>query len=223
MQCIILANGEMEDYEKYRSLFAGGPLTICADGGIRHARALGILPQVVVGDMDSVRPEDLEQLTAQDVELIKYPKEKDEMDTELALMEAVKRGATSIVLLGCSGGRLDHTLAAIQMLVPVVEQGVKVQMLAKGHRLTLVTPENPARLPGNPDTILSILPLTTRVTGITSRGVKWPLTDAVFELGKPYGVSNEVTGPEVSITIKEGILLVIEMNSKEEGECPLSM
>ncbi len=219
MHCIILANGEIKDYEKYQALFTDAPFTICADGGIKHARKFNIIPRVVIGDLDSADPRCLERLTAQGTSVLQYPRNKDELDTELALMEAVKRGATSITLLGCSGGRLDHTLAALQLMVPVALQGISVQMLAQGHRVIVVIPGRPLVTPGEAGTILSMLPLTTCVRGITTRGVKWPLTNAVFELGKPYGVSNEVTECEVRISIEEGVLLVIEIAGGEEVEC----
>lgn len=207
MNCVILANGQIKNYSFFTSLFNNGVKVFCADGGVKHARQLGVIPDFIIGDMDSAEPELLSSLESAGTKILRFPAEKDELDTELALDEAIKYGATTITLLGGTGGRLDHTLAAIHLLLKPARLGIKVSILADDHFITLVTPENPLLFPGHTGTTVSLLPLTSEVKGVTSTGVKWPLTDAVLEVGKPYAVSNTVTSGEVRVSVEEGVLL----------------
>lgn len=211
MNFIILANGEMKDYLKYQPLFNNCQV-ICADGGVNHTPKLGVTPHMVVGDMDSADPDLLVHLELAGTKLVRCPRDKDEMDTELAIAEAVNQGATSITLLGCTGNRLDHTLAAIHLLIPLTLKGIEGKIISDDHYLTVITPNNPLIFRGTIGNIISLLPLTSVVAGVTSSGVKWPLQNAVLELGKPYAVSNETTEDEVNVSVSEGVLLFINID-----------
>ncbi len=206
---VIIAGGEITDYQKIKTLISAQDYIICADGGTRHARALGLIPQLIIGDMDSVLPEELQYYQQRGATVYRYPREKDEVDTELALREALNSGQRHILLVGVTGGRLDHTLANIHLLVIAANAGVKAVMVDERQRITLITPNIPAKLTGWPGKLLSLLPLTTEVTGVKSRGLKWELNGRTFTVGKPFGISNQFTGSIAEISVKEGFLLCI--------------
>lgn len=210
LRCIILANGDINDYNLMRSYIRDDDFVIVADGGIRHADKLGILADLIVGDLDSANQEFLEQQLNKGAHLLEYPRDKDEPDTELAIYEATKRNPVEIRILGATGSRLDHTLAAIHLLAPIVNKGISGEICDETHRITLVTPEYPVTMQSKEGQTFSLLPLTTTVQGVTTSGVKWPLDNAEFPLGKPYGISNVVTEEQAVISIKEGILILIE-------------
>lgn len=163
--------------------------------------------------MDSIDGEMMAELKQRGCSFKAYPAEKDELDLELAMDGAIKAGAREIILLGATGGRLDHTLANVQLLLEPAKKGIQAVMLDTEHRIFLVTKDMPGQVGGRGRTF-SALPLTTRVQGVTEIGVRWELNKALFEVGKPYGVSNIVVGDKGLITVERGVLLIIEVLHK---------
>lgn len=214
MRCVIIANGEVGEYDRYRELLADCSLLICADGGLRHARVMGLVPGIIVGDMDSVPTAWLDEYSRLGCEILHYPREKDELDSELAIECALARGATEIILLGCTGPRLDHSLAALHLLVPLAQKGVQAVLLGAGHRVGVVTPAMPVCWKCFPGNAFSILPLTMNAAGVSCHGLKWVLQDASLRLGKPFTVSNQVLDEQVRVTVRDGILLVMEIDAE---------
>lgn len=208
MRCVIFAGGPIEDYGGV--LLQAGDMVLCADSGARHARALGAVPHLIIGDMDSVDPCLLEEFSGRGCRVCRFSVEKDEVDTELALNAAIASGPDEIVIYGATGGRLDHTLANVHLLAAAARQGITSSIVDHLHRIMLVTPELPASVERRGSTF-TLLPLTSKVTGVVTRGAAWELDGAEFELGKPYGVSNVVKDERVRISVGEGMLLLIEL------------
>lgn len=206
MRCVIIAGGPVKDYEKVR-LFPGD-MIICADSGARHAEALGAVPHVIVGDMDSIDPGMLAEFEKKGSRVKRFPAGKDEVDTELALNEAISARPDEIVIYGGTGDRLDHTLAVVQLLEKAARTGIRAFVEDHLHRVTLVTPDLSSAVEGS-GTVFSLLPLTSGVYGVTVRGAAWDLENAEFTLGKPYGVSNRVLADRAEISVGEGLLLLI--------------
>lgn len=211
---IILAGGEIQDYQRTKNLIVDTDFIICADGGSRHAQAMGLIPDLIIGDMDSINPEMLQYFQNNGTKICKYPREKDEVDTELAIREAVNLGYKEIVLLGATGGRFDHTMANVHLLVKAAELGVKVTIIDELHRIYLVTPDLAAEIQGRPGDIVSLFPITSEVRGVFSQGLKWELQDRTFNIGNPFGISNELIAAKAKVIIKQGILLMIEIFKK---------
>src|ERR1044071_1572413 len=113
---IIFANGELPDFNKAQSLLQKDDYVICADGGTRHALALGIQPHLIIGDMDSAETGSLQKFRAEDVNIELYPRDKNETDLELAISRAIELKPEQIVIVAALGGRLDQTLANITLL-----------------------------------------------------------------------------------------------------------
>ncbi|MBO8137441.1 MAG: thiamine diphosphokinase [Desulfotomaculum sp.] len=211
---VILAGGHIKNYEAVKKFISGASYIICADGGTKHARAMGILPNVIIGDMDSVDHDLINYYQSRGAVVHHYPREKDEVDTELAIREAARVGSRDLLLLGATGGRIDHTLANIHLLLTAANLGVRARIADEQHCITLVTPQYPAEIKGNQGEVLSLIPLTTEVKGVNSRGLKWELNDRDFKIGNPFGISNELSRPSALITVQDGILLMIRVWEK---------
>jgi thiamine pyrophosphokinase len=196
---------------------AGMVEVLAADGGLARARDLGLEPVLLVGDMDSLAPGLLAEAQAAGTPVLRARADKDESDTELALLEAVRGGATRVTVLGALGGsRVDHALANVWLLAHPALAGVEVILLDARSRLVLVCAPGPddapvrRLLPGPPGAILSLLPLGGDVSGITTVGLRYPLRDEPLVTGPARGLSNVRIAPDAAVTVRRGRLLVVE-------------
>jgi thiamine pyrophosphokinase len=208
MRAVVFVNGEVQDYVALARWLRPGDRLIGADGGTHHILALNLQPHAVVGDLDSLEPETVAELAALGVSIEQHPVAKDQTDLELAIERGLRDGADEILLLGALGGRLDQTLANLLILaqrswpVPLrLAEGCQLaQVLRSGGMLVL---------PAEVGSTVSAIPLSTSVTGITYTGLAYPLHDATLTLGSTRGVSNVVAAAPATITIREGVLLVV--------------
>lgn len=210
MRALIFAAGDPGEPEDVRRAVQPRPedLVLAADAGALHALALGLRPALVLGDLDSAPPRLLQKLAAQGIPIRAVPRDKDQTDTHLAVLEALRRGAEAVVLIGAGGSRLDHTLANLQVLAGL-DPAVRVSLVGRGYVAWLVGPHQELEVPPEPGSFLSLLPLTPEVTGVHARGVRWELADATLRWGESRGVSNEFAGGPARIRAGEGRLLVV--------------
>ncbi len=209
MRCLIFLNGGdpngLGEKERvfYRNLAASSDTIICADGGLNIAASLDIEPDMVIGDMDSVRAELLERTDKK--RIIRYPADKDRTDGRLALEYAIETGCSEIVISCAISRRMDHSLANIEMLASVPE-GVSVRITEPDVEIfTLKGPDRRA-INGKMGDRVSVLPLSERITGITLEGLKYPLRGGEFSIGGMNGISNVMTGKEAGVRIEKGIV-----------------
>ena len=212
---VILSGGTIDNPEFIRKKLVeiDYPIIICADGATRHLRSLGIVPSVIIGDMDSVDERDLEEYGAKGSTILTYPSAKDETDTELALHYALDLNPEEIWIFGALGGRIDHTLANLSLLVTATKRGVSAKIIDEACEIFMVVER--VTLEGEGGQTVSLLPVSSRVTGVTLDGFEYPLHNAVMEIGKPYGISNTLLGERGTISIATGHLLVIRYYRKE--------
>ncbi len=207
LRAAIFAAGDVLDLDRVRGLVGHPDLVICADAGLRHAQALGLRVDLLLGDFDSLDEGALADARADGVAIVQVPVEKDKTDSHLALEEALRRGATEILLVGGSGSRLDHTLSNVLLLpecpVPVtMTDGKSIARALRDGQWLEVRRESGA--------YLSLVPLSPVVTGVCVSGVHWPLADAVLRWGESLGISNRVVEPVARVSIGEGRLLVVQ-------------
>lgn len=185
-------------------------LVIGVDHGCDFFQVLQCKPDLIVGDFDSIDQSTLSDYKNQGVEVLTYPSEKDETDTELGIRVAIERGADEIHLLGATGTRLDHVLGNIQLLkyaynlkadCRIVDGHNRVRMVAK--ELTLVKKQQYGKY-------LSLIPYLGEAVGVTLTGMKYSLKNENLPTGIARGVSNEIVDEVASISITSGWLLVIE-------------
>lgn len=209
MRAVILAAGQIRDYETVRPLIGWPDLVVCADGGAVHAQALGLTPTLVLGDFDSAPPGTAEEMERRGIPVRRLPAEKDWTDTEMAVRTALEQGATDLLLLGATGSRLDHTLANL-MLLADLPSGVTAAVADSNNLVRLLRPGSSLVVTGRPGALLSLLPLSPVVQGVTITGVKWPLAGAELRWGISLGVSNVLAEEKAVVSVCEGALLVIE-------------
>ncbi len=211
IKALIICNGKIRDYEYYKQYTENAELVICADGGANHAARMGIIPDVILGDFDSVSPEIrkcyCDSGCDKVIEFREFPSEKDMTDSELALDTAVEKGADRIVFIGCLGNRIDHTIANINLLKAALDRGIDAVLVDEYNEIRLI--KNYIEIEKREGWKLSLLPLTPVVSGITTSGLYYPLSDATMEIGPTRGISNEFTENKASVRIRDGLLLVI--------------
>ncbi|HEX3031628.1 MAG TPA: thiamine diphosphokinase [Bacillota bacterium] len=207
MTWYIIANGKMQDYEFFNRLTAGSSL-ICADGGANHAFRMGRVPSVVIGDLDSLGTEVRAWLEGEGVPVITAPREKDETDTGLALQWLVREhpDVKEVTVLGALGGRLDHTVFNLQLLLTWYRQRLKIKLVDEAQTVFLITPEWPGHFTGL-GRLVSLLAFTPEVEGISTVNLQYSLSDARMYQDKPLGVSNVLTGETGEVTVRAGVLL----------------
>ncbi|MCL0032584.1 thiamine diphosphokinase [Peptococcaceae bacterium] len=210
MTVVIFAGGQIKNYDKIKRVLSKNSFIICADSGANHAYAMSLKPDLIIGDMDSVKPEVLEHFRKSGVIIKKYPCDKDKVDTELAIKQALNLNPSEILILGAIGNRLDHTLANVHLLLPAASFGVRAFIIDEHHKISLITKELPARIIGNVGGLISLLPISTEVCGVSSKGLKWELNNHKFSIGNPFGISNELVSNSAEIKVKNGSLLLIE-------------
>ncbi|MEW6333263.1 MAG: thiamine diphosphokinase [Thermodesulfobacteriota bacterium] len=205
----VLSGGELgdPDFLRERAAAAVPAALICADGGARHLTALGMIPTLIVGDMDSLDRETRERYASMGVTMILHPRGKDQTDTELALREAFGMSPDEIWIWGALGGRIDHALANLSLLAQGMDRGVEVRLIDSWCELFLVTGRTV--IEGQAGQTISLLPFTEQVTGVTLTGFQYPLTKAVMTVGHPCGVSNVLEAGRGVVEVETGCLLAV--------------
>ena len=204
---VIFANGELSYINNARAILKKDDYIICADGGTRHALALDIKPDLVIGDMDSVEKTDLQKLQNDDVPIELFPRDKNETDLELAISRAIGLEPNQIIVIAALGGRLDQTLANITLLSDV--------RLATSHiRLDdgveeIFFCQSQVEIHGGSGDIVSLIPWGAAVHHIQTQGLKWPLDGETLYPEKTRGISNEMLVDVASIKTGSGLLLVV--------------
>ena len=205
MQAIVLSGGE----RAARPL--GLPehaLVICADSGLESAGPLGLVPDLVIGDLDSVDPAALALARAAGVEIEQHPADKDATDLELALGAARARGADRVVVVsGGPGERLDHFVAELALLA---SDGGPAEALVGGSRIQVVRGPGSADVCGEPGGLVSLVTARGDARGVTTDGLRWPLDGETLRFGTTRGVSNELVGERATVMVAAGVLLVIQ-------------
>ncbi len=185
-------------------------VVIAADAGATTADVLGLRPDLAVGDFDSIGPGGLERLRAAGIAVEIAPTAKDESDTELAVRAAVARGADALTIVGGLGGRPAHLVANIALLALPELEGLATELLDGSTRVGLVRPGQVRELAGRVGDLVSLMPLGPRVDGVTTAGLAWPLDDEPLPLGPARGLSNIRVATVARVSIRSGILVVIE-------------
>lgn len=209
MKAILFGGAAIEDYSFCRPYLADADEIICCDGGMHHAKALGIQPDHIVGDFDSVLPEVLEEYRKAGISIRQFPTHKDETDMQLGLQLALELGADTVVMIGGIGSRLDHTLANAHLLLWLLKKGVHGILVNEKNRVEL-TDEN-LTVHGKPGNLVSLIPLSMEVKGVTLEGMEYPLTDYDLALDDELiAVSNVMLKEEAKVQIKSGYLYVMQ-------------
>lgn len=200
MNILILANGEPPSQKMFEHMTDWADVFIAADGGGNAAQTLGKMPDIVIGDMDSYRSHEHEPY-----KIIRDPDQYSN-DLEKALTLAQKKGATSVRVLGATGRRLDHTLKNLSVLKQFNNHFQEITFYDNEVIILLLPNQYSEEI--TPGTAVSLFPLSGKVIGVTTSGLKYPLTDGVLENGVQDGSSNTVVSSPVQISHRKGDLLL---------------
>jgi thiamine pyrophosphokinase len=206
-RAIIFANGFLADPGSVRRFISPADLLIAADGGTRHALALGLAPSVILGDLDSLTSELRRSTELSSARILEYPRDKNETDLELAIQYVVNQGCAEIVIVAALGGRFDQTLGNLSLLTSPRLSTFDIR-LDDGLEEAFFT-RNACQLSGKPGDLVSLLPWGGEVTGICTEGLRWPLHGETLSPYKTRGISNELLGSKARIEIVSGLLLVV--------------
>lgn len=207
--CIIL-NGEIKDYKSIKNIVENNyNCIICADGGCNHAYNMELIPNYIIGDLDSADEKVIEFFKNYNVIFEKFPAKKNETDTELCIYLANKLGATNIDFIGALGGRVDHMLANICLLHSVKNMGIVPRIISEKEEIYIVIDEGIV-IEGSTGDTLSIIPVGGNANGVTLTGLEYPLTSYDMKYGLPLGISNVMLEDKCCIKVDDGSLLIIK-------------
>ncbi len=201
-RCVIVGAAPIGDYERIKSKFSPDDYFIYCDGGLYHEERLGKAADLIIGDFDS------HEMPDTDTEIIVLPHEKDDTDTFYAAKEAVKRGFDSVLLVGVIGGRLDHTLGNVAILLYLHSLGIRAEASDDFSDMCVVSEKT--EYVDKKYSYFSLLNVTGTAEDITVRGALYDLDRAMITCEYPYGVSNEVKGDRAEISVGRGKLLLIK-------------
>lgn len=208
-RCIIVAAGDMTVSE---IAVQKEDLVIAVDGGLDYCSLLGLEPDLVLGDFDSVGEDRAEQIALWEKQsperVIRLQCEKDDTDTLMAIKTALEKGCRHFLIYGATGGRLEHTIANIQCLLYLKHHGA-VGYLMDGTGMIFVLEDEEVRFKASMEGYLSLFSLGKEAVGVDISGMKYPLTDAVITNDFPIGISNEFAGQEAAVRVRSGQLLGI--------------
>lgn len=203
-RCVVIGGADITRYDRIRPYLREDDFYICCDSGLKHRAGLDIVPDLIVGDFDSYEDPHL------DIETITLPCEKDDTDTVFAVKEALSRGFEEFLLVGVIGGRLDHTLGNVSLLLMLHAQGKAAMAVDDFSELEIVD-RRPVEI-GDQYAFFSLLNISGTARGITIQNAKYPLDGAEITCEYQYGISNEVLpGQAARVWVQEGRLLLIKV------------
>jgi thiamine pyrophosphokinase len=206
-RAIIFFNGDLSDLSQFKNYRKDNDYIICADGGAAHVAKLGLTPDVIIGDFDSLSPSMQRKFAKQKIEQVKFPNDKNETDSELAIQYAIEKGYTNILVFGLLGSRLDHLLTNILALSLLKPLEANVKMIEGNQEIQLI--RDFITLKGNAGDLVSLIPIQKDAEGIITKNLQYPLNDETLYVGYSRGMSNVMTQKIATISLKKGLLLII--------------
>ncbi|MVX64532.1 thiamine diphosphokinase [Clostridium chromiireducens] len=207
MNVVIVSGGNPPSEKLLREYLKDIDLIIAADKGSECLYNYKIVPDLLLGDFDSAKKEILDNIRLQVKEVLEFPPEKDYTDTEIAVIEAVRRGATKIYLFGALGSRMDHALGNIGLLLNAKKKGVTIEIIDDNNRIYLG--ENNMRLLGKCGENISFHALSDKVVNLNISGAKYSLNGYTMSLLDPRAICNEFVDAPIDVSYEEGELLIL--------------
>ncbi|AWZ48715.1 thiamine diphosphokinase [Hathewaya limosa] len=208
MKGIIISGGTEPSLELLKDNLKGKYVLIASDSGANVTYKYGLCPSIIVGDLDSIKESVKEYYSNQGCKFIKFNPEKDFTDTELAIKEITKKNIDEIILLGCTGTRLDHVLANLGLLIDYHKKGYKIKLVDDNNEVKVC--EKSLSIKGEKGKLFSVQAFKETVSNLSIRGAKYELENYNLEPGSPLTVSNEfLNDKDIKITFNSGNLLLI--------------
>ena len=206
-KAVVFGNGDLADVSRVRAHIDKDTLLIGCDGGAGHILSLGLTPHAVIGDFDSISARDDRALRHRKVEYIRYPREKLYTDTELGVALARKRGCREIILTGIRGTSTDHMFGNIFLLAKKKFASLNIKIIEGKEEMMLARKR--IRIKGKIGDIVSLIAISGNASGITTKGLFYPIVNDALSAGSARGIRNRMTSKHAEITVRKGSLLVI--------------
>lgn len=209
-RCIIIGAGDFSDLTWNRTVdIHNDDLIIAADGGYDHIKKAGIVPDIIIGDMDSLDDKSKTDVSClhNDIEIYRLPVEKDDTDMLAAIRIGLDKGYKDFIIFGALGGRFDHTFANLQCLLFLLNRGANGVLYGDNEKIMLLR-NGRVDLPEEMKGSISVFAFAGNAKGVTEKGLKYGLENAELKSEFPIGISNEFAGTQSSIEVKDGTLLI---------------
>lgn len=207
--CIIL-NGKIRDYKKIKNIIINEKYDyiICADGGANHAYGMEIMPNYIIGDLDSIDKDIIDYYKKDGVKFEQFPSKKNETDSELCIYLAKQLQTEELHLIGALGGRIDHTIANINLLYYIRSMNIIPKIISEDEEIYIAINEE-IIVEGQKGNTVSVIPIKGDAKGVTLHNLEYPLNDYCMEFSVPLGISNVMLDSNCRIGVIEGNLIVI--------------
>jgi len=210
-RAIIFVNGNLSNIDQAKNIIEKDDCLIATDGAVRYVRKLGLIPSVIIGDMDSISPNFLEQSRLSSTKIIKYPTKKDKTDFELAIDYCLENKFKEIIIFGVLGDRIDHFIANILLITKIQtdNRSIKIKTIENKKEIYILNEE--ITIKGKINDEISIIPISGKLEGVFTKGLYYRLIDDTLLLGSTRGVSNVFDNYLITIKIRKGIALVVHL------------
>lgn len=212
-RCVIIGSAPVGKIEGLKRRLREDDEIICADGGLYTAHRMGVKPQLVIGDFDSYS-----EPLPRDTEIIRLPVSKDDTDLMYCVKEGLYRGFNDFLILGATGGRLDHTYGNFGVLLYLARRGAG-NLLADEYNEASVLTEGTQLISGAMGDMVSVFPFGCSQCSVSYQGLQYPLNHGMLSLEEPVGVSNRMTEEQAAITVHSGPVLVILSKEDQADTC----
>lgn len=206
MRGLIVSSGRINRYEGLKLVVKDKDIIVCADGGLNHLMKIGVIPDIVLGDLDSITEEGLKYVEDNKIPVSKYPVEKDATDTELAMEYLIEKGCKEITFAGVTGTRMDHTLGNIFLLDQMLSREIIGIIIDDNNMIEICDDYKKIE---KYEGYLSVVPIQQDGAVVTLKGVHYPLTHHHIYFGSTFSISNEIVEDYAEIFVESGRVLVI--------------
>jgi len=207
-RAIIFVNGNLSDTSEAKNIITDNDCLIASDGGVKHVLKLGLVPQIIIGDFDSISRSLQKKLKNKKIEQIKYSVKKDKSDFELAIDLCLKRKFQEIIIIGILGDRIDHMIANIFLIAKIQTQNPKIKIKIFEGKNEIFILNNEIIITGKIGDEISIIPVSDKLEGIITEGLEYRLKNEELMFGSTRGISNVMKKTSIKILIKKGVALV---------------
>ncbi|SHI04431.1 thiamine diphosphokinase [Sporanaerobacter acetigenes] len=207
MKGLIVSNGEISNLNLLKSIAKSVDMIVCADGGANHIAKIGFIPDLVVGDLDSINDDTLNIINTENVPILKYSTHKDYTDTELAIEYLIDKGMDEIIFMGVTGSRIDHTLANLYLLNKLLKRDIRGIIV--DDKNTIYITNSVLELKRKEGTFVSVIPISSNGAKVTLKGFLYETNEVLFEFSSTLGVSNQIVKEKGIIEVLNGTCLVI--------------
>ena len=188
MKGLIISSGYINNYDILREQLYDNDYIVCADGGVDHLINTGKIPNIVIGDLDSISSKGLDFIRDNNIEVMKFPIMKDKTDTELGILHLLDKKIDDITLMGVTGTRLDHTLASIFLLKKLNEKKIRAKIIDDNNIIYFTNKDMKIKKKDNYN--LSVIPISNNGIVVSLMGVLYPLSEKFIGFGSTLGISN---------------------------------